>query len=173
MAVEQISAARAGTGVRVYRVSRWQWTAGIVLMAAGLFFVVAFWGQALTGSGNVSWVGLMTPVVLCAGAGVMLATYARAEVRLTEDAIEVRSASGTKVLPFDKILGRRRYVVRGDGVAPDMWHLVIEPSDDRFPKLDLEDIYGFDRFFREWFEGLPDLDTWEKVGPKPSNFGLV
>jgi hypothetical protein len=54
-----------------------------------------------------------------------------------------------------------------------VWHLVLEPNDDRCVKLNIEELYRFDDFFYKWFNELPDLDELDKARPKTSNFGLV
>ena len=81
--------------------------------------------------------------------------------------------SGKRVLPLAKISGRRRYLDRGGEDSPSVWHLVFESNDDRFSKLDIEELYRFDDFFYKWFNALADLDELDKTRPKPSNFGLV
>jgi hypothetical protein len=62
---------------------------------------------------------------------------------------------------------------RGDTNSPDVWHLVLESDDDRYPRIDLEELYRFDEPFYRWFNALPDLDEIDKTRPKTSNFGLV
>lgn len=116
---------------------------------------------------------MMIPVVISVGAGLFLIRAFRNAVCLSTTSIEIRSLSGRQVLPLDRVRGRRRYLDRGDEDAPSMWHLVLEPNDDRFPRLDIEEIYRFDDSFYKWFNGLPDLDELDKSLPKPSNFGLV
>jgi len=96
----------------------------------------------------------------------------RNSVQLSETTIELYGISDNAVLPFDKIRGRRRYLDRGDEDSPSVWHLVLGPNDDRLKKVDIEELYQFDDFFYQWFNGLPDLDELEKTGPKTSNFGL-
>jgi hypothetical protein len=97
----------------------------------------------------------------------------RNSVLLSDQVIELRGLSGTRALPLDKIRGRRRYLSRGDEDSPDVWHLVFEPNDDRFAKLDIEKLYRFDDRFYSWFTSLPDLDELDKTRPRTSNFGLV
>jgi hypothetical protein len=83
-------------------------------------------------------------------------------------------------LPFDKIKGGRRYTEKADpfgtpyGTPPR--HLVLEPKDDSFPRVDLKESRAFDEAFYCWFDSLPDLDKRdgiEEPTSKYANFSLV
>lgn len=161
-----------GTG-RTYRMRSSQRLVSIVLLAFGLFIWVGIWGGVLAGTRDPSFFEMMVPVLFSL-AGALFAFRAFSNsVRFSDHAIELRGLSGTKILPIDKIKGRRRYLSKGDADSPDVWHLVLEPNDDRFPKLDIEKSYRFDEDFYSWLNALPDLDKIDKTGPKTSNFGLI
>ena len=158
---------------RVYRMRSSQRFTAIVLLVVGLFFSVGIWAGVLSGARDPKFFEMMAPVLFSLLAALFTIAAFRNSVRFSSQSIELRSLSGTRVLPLDKVRGRRRYLSRGDGESPDVWHLVLEPNDDRYPKLDLEELYRFDEGFYAWFNSLPDLDEFDKTCPKPSNFGLV
>ena len=159
--------------VRVYRMKSGQRFVGFVLLTFGLFFGVAVWGGAITGAKEANFLEMMFPIAFSLFAGVFTYRGFRNSVHLSETSIELRCTSGHKELPFDKIKGRRRYLDHGDENSPSVWHLVFEPNDDRFVKIDIEELYRFDDFFCNWLNELPDLDALDKTRPKTSNFGLV
>lgn len=158
---------------RVYRMRSSQRVIAIILLVAGLFFLVGFWGSVLSGARDAKFFELMVPMLFLLLAVFFTVRAFRNSVRLSDQVIELRSLRGTRTLPLDKIKGRRRYLSRGDGESPDVWHLVLESNDDRYPKLDIEELYRFDDRFYIWLSSLPDLDELDKSRPKPSNFGLV
>jgi hypothetical protein len=157
----------------IYRMKTSQRVVSIVLLVAGLLFTVGIWWSALTGTREPKFLEMMFPPVFSLVAAIFTWRSFQNMVRLSEDALEFRGPSGMRVLPFDKIKGRRRYLSRGHVDTPDVWHLVLEPNDDRYTKIDLEELYRFDQAFYTWFNGLPDLDEIDKANPKVSNFGLV
>ena len=158
---------------RVYRMKSWQRFVGIVLLVFGLLFGFVIWGGVISGARDANFLELMFPVAFSLLAGIFTFRAYRNSVRLTERSIERCSFSGNTVLPFDKIRGRRRYLAGGDENSPSVWHLVFEPNDDRFGKIDIEELYRFDDSFYQWFNGLPDLDELDKARSRTSNFGLV
>ena len=158
---------------RVYWMKPGERIVGIILCSPGLFFLVAFWRPVLLGTEEPNFLELMFPIVYLLISGIFTVKAFRSFVRLSENSIELRSLSGSSLLPFDKIKGQRRYVDNGDENSPTVRHLVLEPNDDRFPKLDIEETYRFDDSFYRWFNALPDLDELDKRNPKPSDFGLV
>jgi hypothetical protein len=158
---------------RVYRMKSSQRAVTIVLLVGGLIFSVVIWAGVLTGVRDPKFFEMMSPILFSIVAALFTMAAFRNSVRFSGEAIELRSLSGTRVLPLDKVSGRRRYLSKGDENSPSVWHLVIEPNDDQYPKLDLEERYRFDDNFYEWFNSLPDLDDLDKTRPKPSNFGLV
>ena len=93
---------------RVYRMKSGQRFVGIVLLTVGLFFGVAIWGGVITGVREPNFLEMMFPIVLSLIAGVFTVRTFRNSVHLSETAIELRSISGHKQLPFDKIKGRRK-----------------------------------------------------------------
>ncbi len=115
----------------------------------------------------------MFPILYTLAATVFTLRSFRNRVRLSQESLELHGLSGTRVLPIQSIKGRRRYLSRGDIDTPSVWHLVLEPDDDRYPKMDIEELYRFDEQFYNWFNALPDLDEIDKTRPKSSNFGLV
>ena len=146
---------------------------GIAVLLGGLFFLVAIWGHAFAGTRETSFYEMMFPVVMSLFAGIFTLRAYRNSIYLSGTAIEIRGLTGTIALPLDKIEGRRRYRDDGGPDALSAWHLVLEPNDDRFPRLDIEEVYRFDNAFYGWFNGLLDLDELDKKKPKTSNFGLV
>lgn len=158
---------------RVYRMRSWERIVSIVLLVFGLVSPLATWGGVLTGRQDARFLEMMFPIVFSMGAAFFTIGAFRKSVRLTDHRIEVRGVSGTRMLPLDKIKGRRRYFSPGPVDCPGEWHLVFEPNDDRYSKLDIEELYRFDDEFYEWFNALPDLDEIDKSKPKSSNLGLV
>ena len=162
-----------GANQRVYRMRSSQRIVTIVLLIFGLFFSIAIWGGVLSGTREPRFFEMMFPLVFSLAATLFAIRAFRNSVCLSDEAIELRGLSGRRALPLDKIKGRRRYLSKGDDESPDVWHLVFEPNDDRFPKLDIEELYRFDGRFYAWYNSLPDLDELDKTRSKPSNFGLV
>lgn len=158
---------------RVYRMRSSQRIITIILLIGGLFFSVMSWGGVLAGIREPRFLEMMAPVVFSLAATLFTIRAFRNSVCLSDEAIKLRGLSGIRVLPLGKIKGRRRYLSKGDDESPDVWHLVLEPNDDRFPKLDIEELYQFDNQFYVWFNSLPDLDELDKTRSRPSNFGLV
>ena len=158
---------------RVYKMRSSQRFVGIIFLITGLLLGAALLGAALSGLRDATFLEIMFPVVFVLGGGLFTARAFHNSVRLSEQVIELRSLRGSRILPFDKIKGRRRYLSRGGDDGPDVSHIVIESKDDRFPMLDIEEVYGFDGRFYAWFTSLPDPDELDKYRPKVSNFGLV
>ena len=132
---------------RVYRMRTSQRIVGIVLTAAGLFFFIAIWGGVLFYRREPKFLEMMLPVIFLTLAVFTTIPAFCNSVLLSDQRIELRSFSGTNTLPLDKIRGRRRYLGKGHGKSPSIWHLVIESNDDRFPKIDIEELYKFDDEF--------------------------
>jgi hypothetical protein len=158
---------------RIYRMKTSQRVVSIVLLVVGLLSTVGIWWSELTGAREPKFLEMMFPIVISLLTAVFTLRSFQNTVRLSEDALEFRGLSGTRVLPLNKIKGRRRYLCRGDEDSPSVWHLVFEPNDDRYTKIDLEELYLFDETFYTWFNALPDLDEIDKSNPRVSNFGLV
>jgi hypothetical protein len=158
---------------RVYRMNAFQRLFSLVFSGFCAIALVAIWFGVLSGNRKPNFVEIMGPLVLVL-AGVFFTVRAFFNsITLTSDTVEVKSLAGKRVLPFDKIRGRRRYMDKGDADGPSIWHLVLESNDDRFPRIDIQETYKFDDFFYQWFNALPDLDVLDKSKPKPSNFGLI
>ena len=160
-------------GSHVYRMNPRQLIVSSAILVGGLVFSVAIWVQVLAGTREPSFYEMTVSVAITLLACVFTVRAFRSSICLSETAIEKRGLTGTITLPLDKIEGRRRYLDQGDDDSPNVWHLVLEPNDDRFPRLDIEEVYRFDDSFYRWFNGLPDLDELDKRKPKKSNFGLV
>lgn len=158
---------------RVYRMRSSQRVITIILLVAGIVFTSAIWAGTLTGQRDPKFFELFFPVVYSLFAAVMMVRAFRNAVLLSSTSIELRTLRGSRQLSFDQIKGRRRYLDRGGDESPNIWHLVIESNDDRFPKLDIEELYRFDETFYAWSKALPDLDELDKTQPKTSNFGLI
>ncbi len=159
---------------RIYRIGWFQRFFCIVFTAFGVVLLIAFWGGAITGTREASWIELMVPILFIVAGGLFSARAFKNYIALSQSEIRMQRVLVLRALPIDKIRGRRRYLVKGDGESPNVWHLKVVSDDDRFPTLDFEEsYYTFDDYFWAWFKALPDLDERDKTGPKPSNFGLV
>ena len=156
----------------VYRVAPAHRVAAILILAMSLCFLVAICWAVLTGRREMHLLEIVVSLVISLGGASFTWRAFTKSICLTHSSIEARSLTGTRVLPLNKIAGRRRRLSKGDADSPDVWHLILEPVDDRFPRLDIEEIYKFDEFFYTWFNALPDLDEMDKQRPQSSNFGL-
>jgi hypothetical protein len=139
---------------------------GIVLLTFGLFFGVAIWGGVISGVRAPNFLEMMFPIAFSLFAGVFTL---RAFSQLSSS-LGNRDRVAQHFRPQGIAI---RYLAPGDKTSPSVWHLVFESNDDRFVKLDIEELYRFDDFFCKWFDELPDLDELDKTQPKTSNFGLV
>ena len=163
-----------GGATRIYRIGWFQRVFCIVFMGFSVLSLVVFWGGAISGAREASLIEILIPILFLALGGFFTARAFRNYVALSQSDIRLQSLFELQALPFDKIRGRRRYLVKGDYESPSVWHLKVVSDDDRFPTLDFEEsYYTFDDYFRTWFRSLPDLDERDKTGPKLSNFGLV
>jgi hypothetical protein len=151
----------------------WQRIVAIAVAAFGLILWFGIWTEVIRGDRDANLIGMLIPPALVLAGSVFALRAIRFSVRLSDDAIELQGLTGKTVLPFDRIEGRRRYVDEGGEDMPRVSHLVLVPNDDRFPKIDIEELCRFDDHFYRWFNNLPDLDEAEKHRPKPFNFGLV
>lgn len=163
------------TGVaRIYRMNWFERAFPIMFLAGSLVFLIGFWHGQITGERDPDLLELTIPIAFLLGGGLLAARGFMNFIALSGSAIELRTIFDRKVLPFDKIGGRRKYLVLGGEDSPSVWHLKVEPNDDRLPILDFEEsYYKLDDAFRQWFNALPDLDALDKTRPKTSNFGLV
>jgi hypothetical protein len=160
--------------IRTYRMRSSHRAFCIVLLAVGAFFLAAFWGGAISGTREATFLELLFPIGFLLLGGYLTARAFKNVITLSQTGIELRTLFDRSALPFDKIGGRRRYLDRGGEDTPSIWHLKLEPNDDRFPSVDFEETYyQLDDSFYAWFRALPDLDALDKVRPKTSNFGLV
>jgi hypothetical protein len=160
--------------MRIYRIGWGQRVFSVVFTAFGAVFLVAIWSGVIFGTREASWIEIVVSIALPLGGGLFIARAFKDYIALAQSEILQQGLLKLQTLPFEKIRGRRRYLVKGSGRSPDVWHLKVEPNDDQFPTLDFEEsYYTFDEYFRTWFSALPDLDERDKTGPKPSNFGLV
>jgi hypothetical protein len=142
--------------VRVYRMRTSQRVVCLVLVAVGIFFTFAFWRGVLIGEREANFFELFGPVVYLLITAIFTIRAYKNAVLLTADSIELRGLSGRRALPIGKIRGLRRYLSKGDGESPDIWHIVLVRDDDRYNKLDIEELYNFDDVFYGWFKTLPD-----------------
>ena len=159
---------------RIYRMGWGQRIFGFVFSGLSIFFLVAFWGGALSGAREATFLELFIPIVFLM-VGVFLTVRAfKNFIALSEMEISLHSLSGQQTLLLTKIRGRRRYLDHGTDESPSIWYLKIESNDDRYAAIEFaESYYKLDEIFRTWFKSLPDLDELDKTRPKPSNFGLV
>jgi len=147
---------------RIYRVKRSQLVVAIVILLFGLIFLGTVSIQVLVGNKEADWAEILISLLISLVAGVFVIRALADSVSLSNETIELRSFGQSTVLPLNKIKGRRRYVSRGDEEVPAVTHLVLEPNDDRCPRLDIEEIYAFDDYFYAWFESLKDLDKLDQ-----------
>lgn len=157
---------------RIYRMKSSQRIGSVILLLFGLVFTSGVWGSILFGSREPKLLDMMFPIAYSLVAAIFTWRSFKNRVRLSKETVELHSLSGTRVLPISSIKCRRRYLSRGDTNSPDVWHLVLESEDDRYPKIDLEELYRFDEQFYRWFNALPDLDEIDKTRPKTSKFRL-
>jgi hypothetical protein len=159
---------------RIYRIGSGQRVFCIVFMALSVFFLIVFWGGAISGRREATWLELMIPIGFLVGGSFLSARAFKNYIGLSVGEIRIQTILDRQTLPFDKIRGRRRYLSRGDDEFPSIWYLKLEPNDDRFPTIEFEESYYTldDRFFT-WFNALPDLDALDKLRAKTSNFGHV
>jgi hypothetical protein len=163
-----------GGATRIYRIGWGQRVFSIVFTAFGAVFLIAFLWGAISGTRDASWIEIVVSIALPIGGGLFMARAFKDYVALSQSEIRHQTLFELRALPFDKIRGRRRYLVKGDRNSGPVWHLKVESNGDQFPTLDFEEsYYTFDEFFRTWFGALPDLDERDRTGPKVSNFGLV
>jgi hypothetical protein len=130
----------------------------LILFVTGVCFTAAFWGTALSGQRDPKLIELALPVLFSVVAALLTIRSFRSLIIISDETIELHGLLGTRSLPLNKIKGRRRYRTRGELDIPSGKHLVLEPNDDRYPKLDIEEAYTFDATFYAWFDSLPDLD---------------
>jgi hypothetical protein len=100
----------------------------VILLISGLFFSVMIWGGVLAGIREPRFLEMMFPVVFSLAATLFAIRAFRNSVRLSEQAIELRGLSGIRVLPLDKIKGRRRYLSKGDDDLDELDKTRSKPS---------------------------------------------
>lgn len=148
---------------RIYRMRSSLRSVGIMFATVGLLLWVAIWTQTIQGIRAVSILDLVFPVLFTAISLVFAIRAHRTDFRILETRIELQTILRRWVLPVHLIRGRRIYLDRGE--SSDVWHLVLESGDSRYPSLDIEGFYNFDEPFRAWFNTLPDLDETENSQP--------
>jgi hypothetical protein len=158
--------------------THWLWPRGSAVLPCVLAVVMFgdHWWPILFGTKKLGLSDVLFPSLYLLTAGIFTLLTFRSFVRLSEDSIEVSRVWGSKVLPFDKIKGRRRYTEKADPYSTPARHLVLEPNDDRFSRLDIKESDKFDESFYRWFDSLPDLDKQDGIEVSKSkyeNFSLV
>jgi hypothetical protein len=162
---------------RTYR--PWSRTWGIVYGIWVSCLIAGDWWAVLFGTKKPSLSDFIFLYCYLLIAGAFTFVFFRDFVRLSKDSIEVCRLWGNKALPFAKIKGRRSYTERADPYSTPPRHLVLEPNDERYPRIDIrikKDNDRFDESFYRWFDSLPDLDKLDGLEPsqsKYSNFSLV
>ena len=149
---------------------------GIFYWVLGVIMFAGEWWPILLGAKKASLHDIIFPSLYLLFACFSTVIAYRTFIRLSKDSIEVRHLWGSRVLPFDRIKGRRRYTEKADPYSTPPRHFVLEPNDDRFPRIDIKEAREFDESFYRWFESLPDLDKLdgiEEPQSKYSNFSLV
>ena len=159
---------------RTYWLQSRDWA--IIYCVWALLMLAGDWWPVVFGTKKPGLSDFIFPALYLLLAGSFTFMAFRSFIRFSADSIEVRRSWGSKVLPFDKIKGRRRYTEKADPYSTPPRHLVLEPNDDRFPRLDIKEAREFDESFYRWFDSLPDLDNLdgiEEPQSKYSNFSLV
>jgi hypothetical protein len=156
---------------RIFRMRSSLRSVGIIFATVGLLLWVAIWAQTFRGTRAVRTLDLVFPVLFTAISLVFAMRAHRTDFRISETKIELQTILRRRVLPVHVIRGRRIYLGRSE--SSDVWHLVLESGDSRYPSLDIEDLYDFDEPFRAWIHSLRDLDEIDKSRPKNPNFGMV
>lgn len=161
---------------RIYRES--SPTLGIIYWGCAFLMLTGDWWPVIFNGKTPKWSDYIFRGLYMVIAGMFTFAAFRTFVRLSTDSIEVRRVWGYKVLSFTKIKGRRRYTEKADPYSTPPRHLVLEPNDPSFPRIDIKlrgrDI--FDESFYSWFDSLPDLDKLDGIEPlrsKYANFSLV
>ena len=129
---------------------------GIIFTTVGLLLWGATWTQTIRGTREVNMLDLVFPVLLTAVSLFFALRAHRIGLRISETEIELQTILHHWVLPIDAIRGRRIYLGWSGAASSDVWHLVLESGDPRYPSLDIEDLYNFDQPFRDWFHYLRD-----------------
>jgi hypothetical protein len=148
----------------------------MIFCGCALLMLTEHWSPVLFASKVPSIADYLFSSVYVLIAGISTVVTFRSFVRLSEDSIKVSRVWGSEVLPFDRIKGRRKYTEKADPYSTPARHLVLEPNDDRLPRLDIKEIREFDESFYRWFDSLPDLDKLdgiEEPQSKYANFSLV
>ena len=155
---------------RTYRMKFTVLIRGAFFALAGVILRPLFEEKARSGDGFQLFFYIVIPVALIVFGLLTILRALQNRVCLTDTAIEVQGLFESESLPLEKISGRRRYTTLGK--LPER-HMVLVSNENRFEKLDIEEVYRFDQFFYDWFNAFPDLDELEPTGPKPSDFELV
>jgi hypothetical protein len=149
---------------------------GIFYWFLAVGMLIDHWWPIVFGSKKPGTSDFLFPGLYLLTAAVSQVIAHRTFVRISENSIEVRHLFGTKVLPFANIKGRRTYTEKADPYGTPARHLVLEPKDGSFPRLDIKESKEFDETFYRWFDSLPDLDKLdgiEEPKSKYANFSLV
>jgi len=157
---------------RVYRMRTSQRFVWVVFLAFGVLIGVGEVYGVLSGVAQPTFLTTIFPPVFIALTAIGTLRAFSNWISLSDAEFEACTLRGKRVLPRDKVRGRRKYC-DDSAEGPNVWHLVVETNDDRFPKIDIEELYQFDDYFYRWFNSLPDLDELDKYKLKTSNFGLV
>jgi len=162
--------------LRVYRLHSHVWNT--IFCGWALLMAAGHWWSVLFAAKKPTLADYLFSSAYVAIASISTVQSLRSFVHLSKDSIEVSHVWGSKVLPFDKIKGRRRYTEKADPYSTPAQHLVLESSDEQFPRIDIKvkDSYRFDESFYNWFNSLPDLDKMdgiEEPRSKYSNFSLI
>ena len=160
---------RMGWGLRVF---------GIVFTLMSAFFLIAFWGGAISGGRPATLFEMLLPIAFITVGVLLIVSSFKNYVSISQTEISLQTIVKRQTLPLNKIQGRRRYLDKGGYEFPSVWYLRLEPNDDRFPIVEFQEKhYKLDDFFYAWFNALPDLDRMDKEreekGTHTSNFGLV
>ncbi len=156
----------------------WLWPRGSVIFSCVL--ALAMFGNdgwhILSGARGAHLSDFLFPTLYLLLCGTYAVISYRTFVRLTENSIEVCQLRGSRTLPFSKIKGRRRYTEKADPYSTPPRHLVVEPIDDRYPRLDIKEARELDESFFRWFDSLPALDKLDGIQEPKSkyeNFSLI
>jgi hypothetical protein len=92
---------------------------------------------------------------------ILLRTKSRTELRLNRDAIVLRSAFATRILPYANIAGRRQRIIGRERMP----HTLLIPAHGFGGPLVVPWGLDTDAAFTTWLAQLPDLDQMEARAP--------
>ena len=151
---------------RVYRNHWWLRAFGLLFGIAGTVLFIVVCGRVLLGLREPAFKELLPVAVMLVSSNFVAFLFFVPRVSVYPDRIELKGAFKSKQIPVSAIRGRRAIVVTSNEGSTRYKRLVS--SDPGIPSLDLENSFAFDEVFKQWYDGLPDLDVLE---PEPKAKG--